>query len=246
MYQAVQNGSFGFGAICGASFGGSIADTIGWRWCFLLQVPVSAVAMALGYLVVRNPRTSLHGASFRETWRAVDFSGAFLLVTAISVQLIGLSMGGNELPWDSPWVIACLAGSTVLFAVFLYVEGRTSAIPVIPLRMLKGRLPTLTQITNVCVGLSAYAVSGSGCLDGLGPWLTRRLVPFHAATVLSGRPPRLRHHGRGPSRHPLVSNPDRGFDCGSGHVAIREACHTCPRRGFPYGPWKRLGDHAAV
>jgi MFS family permease len=158
MYQALQNGSFGFGTICGASFGGSVADTIGWRWCFLLQAPVSVVALGLGYLVVKNPRTSLHRASFKETWRAVDFSGAFLLVTAISIQLIGLSLGGNEFPWSSPWVIGSLAGSVVLFAVFLYVEDTTSAIPVIPLEMLKGRLPTLTHITNVCVGLSAYAV----------------------------------------------------------------------------------------
>jgi len=54
MYQAMQNGVFGFGAICGASFGGSIADHIGWRWCFLLQVPVSALALVLGALVLRN------------------------------------------------------------------------------------------------------------------------------------------------------------------------------------------------
>lgn len=49
MYQAMQNVLHGFGAICGASFGGAIADTIGWRWCFLLQVPVSIIALALGY-----------------------------------------------------------------------------------------------------------------------------------------------------------------------------------------------------
>ncbi|KAI1878152.1 uncharacterized protein JN550_000334 [Neoarthrinium moseri] len=157
MYQALQNASFGFGAICGASFGGSIADNIGWRWCFLLQVPVSAVAFVLGYLVIKNPQTRFHEQSFRETWRAVDVSGALLLVTAISVQLVGLSLGGNELPWGSPWVIGSLIGSVILFVVFLIVEARTSAIPVIPLRMLKGRLPTSTQITNVCVGLSAYA-----------------------------------------------------------------------------------------
>jgi MFS family permease len=30
MYQALQNSMFGFGAICGASFGGAIADSIGW------------------------------------------------------------------------------------------------------------------------------------------------------------------------------------------------------------------------
>ncbi|RHZ63792.1 MDR family MFS transporter [Aspergillus thermomutatus] len=38
MYQALQNGMHGFGSICGVSFGGSIVDTIGWRWCFLVQV----------------------------------------------------------------------------------------------------------------------------------------------------------------------------------------------------------------
>ncbi|ETS76368.1 hypothetical protein PFICI_11755 [Pestalotiopsis fici W106-1] len=157
MYQALQNASFGFGAIAGASFGGSIADSIGWRWCFLLQVPVSAVALVLGYLVIRNPHNALRGSSLADTWRAVDISGALLLVTAISVQLIGLSLGGNELPWSSPWVISSLVGSVVLLGLFLVVEARTKAIPVIPLRMLHGWLPGLTQATNVCVGLSAYA-----------------------------------------------------------------------------------------
>lgn len=159
MYQALQNASFGFGAIAGASFGGSIADSIGWRWCFLLQVPVSVAALVLGYLVIRNPQSSLHGSSFRQMLRVVDFSGALILVTAISIQLIGLSLGGNELPWSSPWVIVSLVGSIVLLGLFLVVEAKTKAIPVIPLRLLKGKLPSLVEITNVCAGLSAYAVS---------------------------------------------------------------------------------------
>ena len=54
MYQALQNGIWGLGAICGASFGGAIADTISWRWCFLLQVPISAMALIVGYLAVKN------------------------------------------------------------------------------------------------------------------------------------------------------------------------------------------------
>ncbi|KAH8673860.1 major facilitator superfamily domain-containing protein [Xylariales sp. PMI_506] len=159
MYQAMQNASFGFGAICGASFGGSIADTIGWRWCFLLQVPVSIIALVLGYLVIKNQRSAhrFRGASLREMWAVVDFSGALLLVAAISVQLVGLSLGGNELAWDSPWVIGCLVASTVLFGLFFRVEARTKAIPMIPLRMLRGRLPIATQISNVCVGLCSYA-----------------------------------------------------------------------------------------
>ena len=160
MYQALQNGMFGFGAICGASFGGSIADGIGWRWCFILQVPISAFALFVGALVIKNPEGGFGaGLSLKETWARVDFTGAFLLVIAISVQLVGLSLGGNELPWSSPWVVGSLVGSFVLLGLFLVVEAKTRAIPVIPLRLLHGRLPGLTQLSNICVGMSAYAVS---------------------------------------------------------------------------------------
>ncbi|KAH6626621.1 major facilitator superfamily domain-containing protein [Chaetomium sp. MPI-SDFR-AT-0129] len=158
MYQALQNGMFGFGAICGASFGGTIADTIGWRWCFNLQVPISAFALIVGALVINNPEGGFElGQSFRDTWARVDFTGAFLLVISISLQLVGLSLGGNELPWSSPWVIGSLVVSAALLGLFLVVEAKTSAIPVIPLRLLHGKLPALIQFSNICAGMSAYA-----------------------------------------------------------------------------------------
>ncbi|KAL7757894.1 hypothetical protein ACKLNR_012421 [Fusarium oxysporum f. sp. zingiberi] len=157
MYQALQNGIYGFGAISGASFGGSIADHIGWRWCFLFQVPVSILALIIGALVVSDQSGgfSLDG-NLGTVWHRVDFSGSLLLVVAISVQLVGLSLGGNELPWGSPWVIGALIGSVFLFSLFLFVEEKTSAIPVIPLRLLQGRLPIATQCANVCAGMAAY------------------------------------------------------------------------------------------
>lgn len=172
MYQAMQNGVYGFGAICGASFGGSITDTIGWRWCFAAQVPISIVVFVLGMRVVKNPAhvlllTAGVDGSFRHTWARIDVTGALLLVVGVSVQLVGLSLGGNELPWSSPWVWLCLAGSVVLLALFLAVEGRRerttdangkpTVAPIIPLRMLHGRLPLATQAANVCVGFAAYA-----------------------------------------------------------------------------------------
>lgn len=157
----MQNGIFGFGAIAGASLGGTIADQIGWRWCFLSQVPLSVAAFIIGYKVVKNQESELNMADARigDIWRKVDITGAVLLVVAVSTQLLGLSMGGNELPWSSPWVILALLGSLVLFVVFVRVEATTSAIPIIPLRLLRGRLPVATQLTNVCAGLAAYAVS---------------------------------------------------------------------------------------
>lgn len=160
MYQALQNGMWGLGAISGASFGGAIADKIGWRWCFLLQVPLSAMAFAVGYLAVKDqPGGKALDGGLRSAWKMVDISGAVVLVLGISVQLLGLSLGGNELPWGSPWVIGSLIGSIALLALFLVIEARTTAIPIIPLRMLKGRLPIATQTSNVCAGMSAYGVS---------------------------------------------------------------------------------------
>ncbi|KFA61194.1 hypothetical protein S40285_09232 [Stachybotrys chlorohalonatus IBT 40285] len=157
IYQAMQNGIFGLGSICGASLGGSIADQIGWRWCFLLQVPVSIFALIAGHVVVKNqPGAISFDNGLRAVWKRVDFLGSLVLILAITTQLLGLSLGGNELPWSSPWVIGALVGSTVLFAAFYLIEAKTTAMPIIPLRMLKGRLPIATQISNVCAGLAAY------------------------------------------------------------------------------------------
>lgn len=162
MYQAAQNVLHGFGSICGASLGGLIADSIGWRWCFLMQVPISLLALFVGYLVIRNQEHIAHApnsGSEKSIWGLVDMSGSVLLILGLSAQLVGLSLGGNELPWDNVWVILCLVGSVVLLAGFLAVEARTSAMPVLPLRLLKGVKPLATQLANVCVGMAAYAVS---------------------------------------------------------------------------------------
>ncbi|KAF7122936.1 hypothetical protein CNMCM5793_001112 [Aspergillus hiratsukae] len=160
MYQALQNGMHGFGAICGASFGGSIVDTVGWRWCFLVQVPVGLFALIAGHLVLHLPRHSKtfgQGQSFRAILRHVDLSGALLLILGLSSQLVGLSLGGNELPWSSIWVILSLVASLLLLGLFMVVEAKTPAIPLIPSRMLRGIMPVSTQIANVCVGMAAYA-----------------------------------------------------------------------------------------
>ncbi|KAJ5157871.1 uncharacterized protein N7482_008971 [Penicillium canariense] len=159
MYQVVQNVSYGFGAICGASFGGSMVDTIGWRWCFLIQVPVSLAALVLGHFVLTFPAKKDHsmGQQGRGIWHQIDLLGSLLLVLALSSQLVGLSLGGNELPWSNIWVILSLIASMVFLAAFFAVEATTTATPLIPLKMLQGLLPVSTQIANVCVGMAAYA-----------------------------------------------------------------------------------------
>jgi MFS family permease len=165
MYQAVQNILHGFGAICGASLGGLICDAIGWRFCFLLQVPVSIVALIIAKIAVpKNPKK--HDAAHehaeptrRSTWEQVDLSGAFLLIVGLSLQLAAMSMGGNGLSWSSPVLLGCLISSILLLAGFFVVESRTKAIPLMPLTLLKSVDRGALLLINVCLGMTGYGVS---------------------------------------------------------------------------------------
>jgi MFS family permease len=168
MYQAVQNGLHGFGAICGASLGGVIADSIGWRWCFLCQVPISLAGLVVGYFVIKNPPPSNTGVQSgddgdevktKALWRQIDLAGAILLVFGLSAQLAALSLGGNQYPWSDIKVILCFVVSVIILIVFVWVELKTKALPVMPMYMLKGRAAISNMISNVLVGMSSYAVS---------------------------------------------------------------------------------------
>lgn len=169
MYQACQNVLHGFGSICGASLGGVIADTIGWRWCFLCQVPISIFACVVGHFVVKDSAPKLLVLNDQEgqskpklsMWKQIDLSGAVLLVLGLSAQLAALSMGGNNFPWSDIRVIASFIVSVVLLGLFVVIEIRTEAIPVMPMTMLQGTLAISNLVSNVCVGMAAYAVSGN-------------------------------------------------------------------------------------
>ncbi len=166
MYQACQNVLHGFGSICGASLGGLIADTIGWRWCFLCQVPISAFAFMVGHLVIKEDERKISPDQETATcvghtskWKRIDLAGALLLVLGLSAQLAAMSMGGNNYPWSDIRVIMALVVSVFLLVAFVLVEMRTKAIAVMPMSMLKGTLAVSNLISNVCVGMAAYSVS---------------------------------------------------------------------------------------
>lgn len=164
MYQAAQNGLLGFGAICGASLGGVIADSVGWRWCFLCQVPVSMAGLMVGIFVIKNPAQYEHLDETEEPgnvsfWKRIDFVGATLLVLGLSAQLTALSLGGNQYPWSDYRVITSFVVSVVILVAFVWVELRTKALPVLPMSMLHGRAVISNMVSNLLVGMSAFAVS---------------------------------------------------------------------------------------
>ncbi|KIH89997.1 hypothetical protein SPBR_00436 [Sporothrix brasiliensis 5110] len=125
MYQAGQNILHGVGAILGASLGGTLAGWLGWRFAFLVQVPICLAALVVARVVVPKsivPRRhravvkpdgdaadveSVVGGNARgpstatatrpmSTWEQVDFLGAVLLIAGLSLFLAALSAGSNN------------------------------------------------------------------------------------------------------------------------------------------------------
>ncbi|KAI1172810.1 MFS general substrate transporter [Nemania sp. FL0916] len=152
-YQSIINVVYGLAAASGAAFGGLLADTLGWRWEFGVQLAPLALCLAsavygmpadLGKHPERGERQTLVQAL-----RNFDFRGSVLLTLSTTFLILGLNLGGNVLPWSHPFIIASLAIFAVCFPTCLYVESRVER-PVMPLALLHSS-PRANIIFSNCI-----------------------------------------------------------------------------------------------
>ncbi|KAH7162580.1 major facilitator superfamily domain-containing protein [Dactylonectria estremocensis] len=129
VWQGYINILWAAGTSTGAPLGGLLADSIGWRWSFLGQVPLCFVAFSAVYLVLDLPPVS------HDHWlvrmRQIDFLGAFTLVIAVIALLVGLDSGSN-LGWTHVITLVTLSSAPALFALFVFVEVAIAANPFAP------------------------------------------------------------------------------------------------------------------
>ena len=142
---------YGLGVGLGGVFGGWMNDTIGWRWAFLIQVPIIAVSGTAVAFLVNVPVKETD----RSRLKRIDFLGSILLVTSLVLLLLGLNSGGNIVPWSHPLVIFSIPLSVVSMLLFIYVEDKVAAEPIIPIRLLLH--PTvISACVASCLGMMAY------------------------------------------------------------------------------------------
>jgi MFS family permease len=136
-YQSVNNLAWGLGGILGAASGGALADYVGWRWSFGLQVPFGIFCMIVLYSTI--PSRTDTGDAAQALWdrfRDFDFMGSIFLTTSLTFLILGMNLGGNIFPWSDWRVQSSLAIGAVLFALLLRTEMRAIS-PVMPLKMLR-------------------------------------------------------------------------------------------------------------
>jgi EmrB/QacA subfamily drug resistance transporter len=139
-----------YGATIGASFavgpavGGALTSGLGWRWVFLVNVPIGALCLYITVSRVRESRES-HA-------RPVDRLGLATLTGGLFLLVLGL-LRGNELGWDSATILAELGGAAALLVAFVAVQAR-GRLPMLPLGLFRSGAFTGAQVT-------AFAISGS-------------------------------------------------------------------------------------
>jgi MFS family permease len=128
------------GRSIGGPLGGWMADTVGWRWSFLCQVPLAAIAMILiGTTLPSRPDENLDDGVQRSKLARIDFIGAAFMTLSILGLLLPLEIGGERVPWSSVTIVALFAGAIIFGLLFLATEGWVASEPIIPLHLLQQR-----------------------------------------------------------------------------------------------------------
>ncbi|MCC6438409.1 MAG: MFS transporter [Acidimicrobiales bacterium] len=129
-YMGLFTGVFAFSSVTGPLWGGLLVDTIGWRWIFLVMLPLGTLALAITSVGLRLP--------FLTRKRPIDWAGAALLVTGSSALLLVPIWGGGSYGWTSAPVLGAAAIGVALTAALLWWETK-AAEPVLPLRLFRDR-----------------------------------------------------------------------------------------------------------
>ncbi|MFE1167470.1 MDR family MFS transporter [Nocardiopsis sp. NPDC058789] len=150
-YSGLIGMVFGVSTVLGPLVGGFLVDSpLGWRWCFLITVPLAVVAFGVIQFMFRMPFTPRH----RPT---VDWLGAGLIFSAASTVIVLLSLGGTQIPWNSVPAYAMGAASVLLTVAAVLVERRAKE-PIIPTRLFRDRTFVLASAGSVTVGMMMFGL----------------------------------------------------------------------------------------
>ncbi len=145
----IWGGVSGLGLIAGPILGGLLVKGDQWRWIFLVNIPVGAIALALALAWVPESRDT-------SAPRYLDWRGVVTLAGGLFLFLFGLNRA-NDMGWGSPFIIGCFVGSVALLAAFVFIEKRVRA-PLVDLSLFKS-MPFVTASISAC--LFSAAVFGS-------------------------------------------------------------------------------------
>ncbi len=143
------------GLTVGPPLGGFITDAVGWRWIFLINLPIGVIVLLWGWLML--PRSERVGGP------RLDWLGSVLLGVFLVCLLVPLTFS-VQWGWASPATIGLLALSAASLVAFVVHERRVES-PILNLDLvLKNRL---FAAANTAALLNYMALYGIGLLTAI-------------------------------------------------------------------------------
>jgi EmrB/QacA subfamily drug resistance transporter len=144
------------GGAAGLVLGGLIAGGPGWRWIFLINVPVGLAALAL------TPRLLTESRAATDRPGGLDLPGACAATGGLGLLVLALAQGEQDGPL-APITLVALAGAAALLTALL-VRERAAADPLVPSKLMATR-PLIVAI--VVAAVLTATTSGGGVLATL-------------------------------------------------------------------------------
>ncbi|CCG83941.1 protein of unknown function [Taphrina deformans PYCC 5710] len=159
IYQGIMNIVFGSGSSLGAPIGGILADTIGWRWGFGIQIPLIFISlfMVITFINIQQPGSS-NTDTPESRLKRIDFGGSICIVVAVCCLILGFNIGGNMVPWLSVIPICLLSAFVILVITFVVIEAKFAREPIMPMRLMTARTPLLTALINFFSSASYFVL----------------------------------------------------------------------------------------
>ncbi|KAG5355006.1 Multidrug resistance protein [Yarrowia sp. B02] len=158
IFQGYANINFGLGAMLGAPVGGLIADHLGWRYMFSLQVPFVLLSSFLVFRYV-NIKPKKQVVSNVSTLERIDLFGSISIVCFLTLLLLVINMQDDTRSLSSdPTLQIMSVASAIFLAIFLYVEMKIAPEPIMTKAVFGHLRPTLLTTSVFFTTITQFSV----------------------------------------------------------------------------------------